>query len=130
MKKLTTLFICALPILAMAQETTSPDGNLKVNVSCKDGNAVYSVSFNGETVINESSLGLNTTIGDFTKDLKLDGVSGKVHVGETYSMPNAKKSSISYDANEQTYSFSQNGQKAFDIVMHVDNNNIACKYIM
>lgn len=130
MKKLTTLFISALPILAMAQETTSPDGNLKVNVSCKDGNAVYSVSFNGETVINESSLGLNTTIGDFTKDLKLDGVSGKVHVGETYSMPNAKKSSISYDANEQTYSFSQNGQKAFDIVMHVDNNNIAFKYIM
>lgn len=129
MKKL--LFaLSILPVSALAQEIASPDGNLKVNVSCKDGKAAYSIIYNNETVINSSSLGLKTSIADFTEGLSLTGTVDAKKVGETYSLPNAKKSSISYEANELTYTFAKNDQKAFDVVMHVDNNNVAFKYVI
>ena len=129
MKKL--LFaLSILPVSVLAQEIASPDGNLKVNVSCKDGKAAYSIIYNNETVINSSSLGLKTSIADLTEGLSLTGTSDAKKVGETYSLPNAKKSSISYEANELTYTFAKNDQKAFDVVMHVDNNNIAFKYVI
>ena len=124
------LSLCFFPFAAMAQDITSPDGNLKVNVSCNNGKAVYSVCLNGETVLNESALGLKTTLGDFTKDLKLAKVSEPQKVSETYTMPNAKKSNISYEANEMTYSFTQNDNPVFDVVMHVDNSNVAFKYVV
>ena len=124
------LSLCFFPFAAMAQDITSPDGNLKVNVSCNNGKAVYSVCLNGETVLNESALGLKTTLGDYTKDLKLTKVSEPQKVSETYTMPNAKKSNISYEANEMTYSFTQNDNPVFDVVMHVDNSNVAFKYVV
>lgn len=120
--------LCSLPLFALAQEVVSPDGMLKVTVNCTDGNAMYSVIFDGETVIKDSSLGLQTTIGDFSKNLSLAKVSEVSEVNENYSLSNAKKSTISFNANERTYTFNVGDKPAFDIVMHVDNNNVAFKY--
>ena len=74
MKKLL-LAISLLPLTALAQDVTSPDGALKVSVANNGGKASYTVSYNGTTVIADSPLGLKTTIGDLSTDLKLDKVS-------------------------------------------------------
>ena len=136
------LALSSLPFFANAQDAVSPDGLLKVSVSNDGGKAAYTVVYDGTTVIASSPLGLKTSIGDFTSDIKLDKVSEAKSVSEKYSLPNAKKSNIEYTANEVSYTFtkefevrSRNGVRketrpVFDVVMHVDNNNVAFKYVV
>lgn len=124
-----------LPLVALAamtaQAQTSPDGHLQATVSCEQGTPVYSVVLDGDTVICKSTLGLQTSIGDFTKDLVLSNVSNVITVADTYSLPNAKKKNINYNANQIIYTFSKGGgQRAFDVIMRVDNNNVAFRYMM
>ena len=71
-KGLLFLFL-ALAGSSYAQE--SPDGKLKVTVTCEDGKPSYVVTYNNTTCIGKSDLGLNTNIGDFTKDLTLKNTS-------------------------------------------------------
>lgn len=119
--------LCALT----ANAQVSPDGHLKAIVGCENGRAFYSVILDNDTIICKSVLGLQTSIGDFCKDLQLSNTSAATKVSETYTLKNAKKSNISYDANEITYTFSNNNnQKLFDVVMHVDNSNVAFKYVV
>lgn len=149
MKKIfSTLMLSAFCGVSFAQQATSPDGHLKVSVTCNDGKAAYTVMLDDDVVIESSPLGLNTSIGDFTKGLKLANPAPEAkQVSETYTLPNAKIKNISYTANEYTYQFTvtqpvrqrfgQQGQQgqtrevpAFDVVMHIDNNNIAFKYVV
>lgn len=130
MKKLLSAALSLLPILALAHDITSPDGALKVSVSDKGGKAAYTVTYEGKTVISESPLGLRTNFSDFTSGVTLASVSEVKPVHESYSLPNAKKRAISVNANEVTYSFKKDANAAFDVVMHVDNNNVAFKYVV
>ncbi|MBQ0058307.1 MAG: glycoside hydrolase family 97 catalytic domain-containing protein [Bacteroidales bacterium] len=125
------LALAAMSVPAMGQEVSSPDGHLRVSVSCNGGKPSYSVTLDDNQVIKDSPLGLNTTIGDFTKSLSLASASDVKTVGETYALPNAKKHDITYTANERTYTFAlEDGKKIFDVVMHVDNENVAFKYVL
>lgn len=119
------------PLKAFSQDNTiqSPDGHLLVSIECNAGVPAYSVSLDGETVICTSPLGVNTTIGNFTRDLTLASRSETKTVSENYTLKNAKKYNISYTANEATWSFNgKNGKPAIDITMHVDNSNVAFRY--
>lgn len=154
-KTLSTLMLSALCGVSFAQTAVSPDGHLKVSVTCNDGKAAYSVMLDDDVVIENSPLGLKTSIGDFTQNLKLKDANPEAkQVSENYSLPNAKIQNISYTANEYTYTFTvaqpvrqrpgqrpqqgqQGGQQpqtrdvnAFDVVMHIDNSNVAFKYVV
>ncbi|MBQ0061991.1 MAG: glycoside hydrolase family 97 catalytic domain-containing protein [Bacteroidales bacterium] len=131
MRNTLSAFVALLMVCSsvQAQSITSPNGNLKVDISCTNGKASYSIVLDADTMIAQSPLGLKTSIGDFRNGLKLSKVSAIQSVSENYTMPNAKKSSISYTANEATYYFTNNdGVPVFDVVMHVDNSNVAFKY--
>jgi len=123
--------LISMPTFLSAQSITSPDGNLKVEISVgQDGAPAYSVEYCNMTVIEKSPLGLNTSIGDFTKGLKLDKVSDAKNVTGSYDLPNAKKAHFDFSATEQTASFSKDGKPAFNVTFHVDNNNVAFRYQM
>ena len=131
MRNTLSAFVALLMVCSsvQAQSITSPNGNLKVDISCTNGKASYSIVLDADTMIAQSPLGLKTSIGDFRNGLKLSKVSATQSVSENYTMRNAKKSSISYTANEATYYFTNNeGVPVFDVVMHVDNSNVAFKY--
>jgi len=49
--------------------TESPDGHLKLNVSVENGSPVYSVSYQGEEILENSPLGLITNEGDFHSNM-------------------------------------------------------------
>ena len=139
--------IFLLPLLALAttvsaQTVTSPDGKLAVTVSCRDGKPAYSLAYDGQTVILDSPLGLQTTIGDFTQGLELRDVTDVKAVKECYDLPSTKRSHIHYTANEQTFAFyntakvrTREGEKteqrhALDIQFHVQDNNVAFRYVV
>ena len=61
-----TFHLSLFTFIAMtAQTVSSPDGNLKVNLSVNaEGTPVYNVTFGGVAVIEDSPLGMATTVGD------------------------------------------------------------------
>ncbi|MBQ7156712.1 MAG: glycoside hydrolase family 97 catalytic domain-containing protein [Bacteroidaceae bacterium] len=114
-----------------AQTISSPDGQLTVNLYMSaEGTPMFNVEYANSTVISKSPLGLQTSVGDFTKGLKQDNVSANFEVSQSYDLPNAKKAHIEFKANEQTVSYSKDGKPAFDVTFHVDNNNVAFRYQM
>ena len=53
---------------------SGPDGKLKVTVTENNRKPVYNVSYNGKVFIEESPLGVNTNIGDFTDNLVMSDI--------------------------------------------------------
>ena len=71
---------------------TSPDGSLKVTVSLSDeGRLSYSVSRDGRAIVDESPLGLKTSVIDFTEGVELvESENGSVD--DSYTLPVGKRS--------------------------------------
>lgn len=107
---------------------SSPDGKLVINVSEIGGKAVYNLHYNNKVFLNQSPLGLNTNVGDFTQGLSLSNVGQQTKVEETYSLPNIKKSQVNYLANEMVFTFSKDNKPAFDVIFRVSNNDVAFRY--
>ena len=58
MKKLLICLCLVLPLMAMAAEVKSPNGNVVLNFAVEQGRPVYSVQYKGKDVIRPSHLGL------------------------------------------------------------------------
>ena len=132
MKKSTflTMAAFALAITASAETKTisSPDGKLVVSISTDEGRLTYSAVYDGVKVLEPSALGLNTDIGDYTKNLTLTATNEKP-VNKTYSMTTVKMSDITYEANGIEMSFTAKGARMpMKLEMQVSNNNIAYRY--
>ncbi len=130
MNRLLTILPAMLLCLSMTAQTVgSPDGRLQVTVGVTNGQAHYTVKYADKTFVDQSPLGMNTTIGDFTKEVSLRGASDVKSVTDDYELRQAKKSRIHYEANEMTFSFNDGkGRHAWDVTFRVDNNNVAFKY--
>ena len=101
MKKGLLFLALMLPMMASAREVTiaSPNGKLVVTVNDEGGKATYCVSLDGKQMVTKSNLGLNTSLGDLTKDLKI--VSNTIEVVEkNYDIHTIKTSHIDYKANK------------------------------
>lgn len=130
MKKLYLLCICILTIsFAGAQELviSSPDSKLNVNVHLKEGALLYSITYRGKAILEESPLGLLTNIGDFSKNLSLLG-SEKGTVDESYTLDRIKQSHIHYSANKLTVKLANADIKSLNVIFHVSNNDVAFRY--
>ena len=130
MKKNNILLQTAMFLLSASalNAQTSPDGKLQVNVTCADGKPVYTVTYNGKPCMKPSPLGLNTNIGDFTKDLSLSNHSAVEPVKTDYTLYNIKRKNNHYEANQQIYTFSQNGKEVLKAIFQVSNSNVAFRY--
>lgn len=130
MKKNNILLQIAMFLLSgsAVNAQTSPDGKLQVNVTCADGKPVYTVTYNGKPCMKTSPLGLNTNIGDFTKDLSISNSSDVQPVKADYTLYNIKRKNNHYEANQQIYTFSQNGKEVLKAIFQVSNSNVAFRY--
>lgn len=130
MKKLVmslAILFAALPLFGQNTTVSGPDNHLKVTVSEKRGTPVYAVTYKGQTVIEESPLGVVTNIGDFSKQMKLTGHK-TANVDEQYTLNRSKTANAHYVANELTCTFENADQKQMDIIFRVSNNDIAFRY--
>lgn len=123
-----TLLLAPLAGLCADYDISSPDGLTSVTVSDDGGRPIYSIKYNGRDFIMPSPLGLNTNIGDYTKNLKLVRATDPTRVSDSYSLPNIKKSSVNYEANRQEFTFSRDGKEIFDVIFEVSDNNVAFRY--
>jgi len=112
---------------AQVAEVSSPDGKLKLSVFSENGNALYSVIFQGKTMLEKSPLGLITNESDFSKNLKFID-SKKDFVSKKYSNEKIKKSEVEYKANTLTVNFINADQFNIGIEFQISDNNIAFRY--
>lgn len=133
MKKLVSILVAMLGLNAFAaQEVTvkGPDGKLQLTVFGQDGgSACYSVIYNGKTMLEKSPLGMNTNIGDFSKEMKLLGHSTK-QIDTVYNQTRIKTSRIHYQANELTCNFENAQGQKIGMVFRVSDHDVAFRYTL
>ncbi|MEL7601051.1 MAG: glycoside hydrolase family 97 N-terminal domain-containing protein [Proteiniphilum sp.] len=107
---------------------SSPDDKITaiVKYDKEQGTVHYIVQSRKQEIISSSSMGISTSLGDFTSGMKLKGSSTKT-IDETYHLPQGKVSTYRNHANEQTLTFSKNGQQ-LNILFRVYNDGIAYRY--
>ncbi|WP_187264400.1 glycoside hydrolase family 97 protein [Pontibacter beigongshangensis] len=121
--------VVLLPVLAQAQQAkvSSPDNKLQVEVFTQNGRPQYRVTFSGETILEDSPLGLETNLIDYSNEMTLLG-SKQNAIDHKYSQDKIKQSEIHYLANELVCSFANKDKKVLNVVFRVSNNDIAFRY--
>ncbi|MDR7369933.1 glycoside hydrolase family 97 catalytic domain-containing protein [Flavobacterium aquidurense] len=124
------LCLCLFVFLKLNAQSIvkSPDGKLKVSLSVSNGSPLYSIEYNEKTFLENSPLGLKTSVGDFTTGLVLKADVNQNKIDEKYEQPNIKQRNVHYEANEAIFSFSKENMPAIDVILRVSNNNVAFKY--
>ncbi|HMS71066.1 MAG TPA: glycoside hydrolase family 97 N-terminal domain-containing protein, partial [Saprospiraceae bacterium] len=113
--------------LQSSKVITSPNGKIAVSVDVEMAN--YSITLDGKTVLETSKLGVTRADGDFSKQLKLVNTSKVKEVSDTYTMVNAKKSKMTYVANEKTWETTNAAGHKMNIVFRVSNDGVAFRYV-
>jgi hypothetical protein len=121
----------ASSVLCWADDVSvsSPDGNLVVTVSDAGGRLYYSVKLDGQQVLEPSALGLKTSFGDITRDLKIVETAQET-VNATYQMRGTKASTATYQANALKFKVESKEGLKFKMEFQVSNNDIAYRYLM
>ena len=119
----------ASSVLAWAGDVivSSPNKKLQVTISDAGGRLYYSVTLDGQQVLQPSALGLKTSIGDLTKDLST--LNSKLStLNSSYQMRGTKASSASYKANTLTLDVQNKDGRKFSVLFQVSDNDIAFRY--
>ncbi len=131
--KLMLAFLCliaTLQVVAQQASVTSPDGKLKVEVTCsEDGKATYGVSYNGKQMLEASPLGMKTNMGDFSQGLQLKTTLER-KIDKQYKQDRIKVSAIHYVANELMCTFHNEKEHPMLVTFRVSNNDVAFRYTL
>ena len=131
-KRLFVTSLCLMSFIGLMAQTlnvASPDGKLQVNIVCQNGQACYSVNYDGKNMVTPSALGLKADIGDFTKDLKLKD-SKESQVNKNYTMTRTKTSSSHFVANQLDVNFENKEGLPMTVTFLVANNDVAFRYTL
>lgn len=131
MNKLLFGILCTTGSVAVAQAQpaaiSSPDGNLHVAVTIEAGVPMYSVTYRGMTMLENSPLGFVADTGDFGRNITF--VSADSSKKErSFLQDRIKQSFINYKANELTVNLKNADGNSFDVVFCVSDNDVAFRY--
>ena len=108
---------------------SSPNGSLVVTVSDAEGKLSYTATLDGKQMLAPSALGLQTSLGDLTKELSI--VNSQLStVANSYQMRGTKASKVDYKANALTINLQNRDGVKFSILFQVSDNDIAYRYQM
>ncbi len=105
----------------------SPDGALDVITGLNGDTPYYSVTYKDKVLIENSPLGLKTSIGDFSTKLKFLSESRQT-VEDSYILDRAKVSKVDYKAEELTCVYENAANDTLKIIFRVSNNDLAFSY--
>lgn len=109
----------------------SPDGRLSIQVLLdENGQASYTVNFDGVQVLGQSALGLMMNQEDFSGSLSLVNVDATEQVHDSYETLNAKRKHNTYIAHSRLFHFKNGVGNAVNIRFQVSNDGIAFRYEM
>ncbi len=121
------LLLALLPGAMMAQTVSSPDGKTVVTLDVIDGMPVYNVTYDGNSMLENSPLGFKANVSDFTKGMTKLG-SESYNVEKSYTQDRVKKSNITYTANGLRNLYRNANGDSLTIAFQVSDNNVAYRY--
>ncbi|WP_227625488.1 glycoside hydrolase family 97 N-terminal domain-containing protein [Geofilum rubicundum] len=111
------------------QAMTSPDGNLEVAVDFSDeGHMYYTLSFNGEVLLENSRLGLSMADEDFSTGLSLVQVSDVVRITDEYQLKTGKRANYNYEYKEQSWLVVNANDAQMEVVFRLSKDGFAFRY--
>ncbi len=125
-------FLCCILISTAAfsqnpETVSSPDGNLMVKVTVENGKPMYSVTYKGKAILENSPVGLIANEGDFSTNMSfVESTTG--NVDKEYIQDKIKQSYIKYKANTLKCTFTNALKKEISVLFQVSNNDIAFRY--
>ena len=112
-----------------AQQITSPNGNLILNVNSENGSVLYELSYKGKKVILPSKLGVEADGFSMNGDFSIKGVSNK-SVDETWKPVWGQYSVIRNNYNEIAVELIQSGSNAREMIVRfrLFNDGLGFRY--
>jgi hypothetical protein len=127
---LSICWCCLIWVQSYSQNVVTvsdPEGHLQLNVSVKSGIPLYSVTYQGKVMLEDSPLGLVTNEGDFGSNMELtESATGKID--KEYNQEKIKRSRIRYRANTLRCTFKNAEGKPIAVLFQVSANDIAFRY--
>lgn len=121
------LALLASQALAQSITVTGPDTRLKVDLAVNGGIPMYSVSYDGKTILEKSPLGFIANTGNFSQGMSLIRQETS-QINKTYTQDRIKRSVVNYAANELTVRLQNTNKQPVNIVFRVSNNDVAFRY--
>ncbi len=129
-----SFLVCLIGILtsytSIAQQTEtikSPNEKIAVELQLEDGRIFYDVKYEEDQFLEESPLGLETSLGDLSKDLEYVSSDASI-VKSSYDLKNAKVSHVDYLANELVSTFVNPNKDTLVVIFRVTNRDLAYSY--
>lgn len=104
----------------------SPNNEIELNVILDNSSLFYQVLKNSKELVSKSRLGLNTSIGDFSNNLKHTNTS-RHSIDEKYTLPLGKRSIYSNTYNEIKVTLNA-ASKDLDVYFRAYNDGVAFRY--
>lgn len=127
-----TACISILMVPSFAQQlfkVESPDKTISVTFGLsKEGNALYSVTKSGVTVLENSRLGITMEDADFNTNLSLVSVTPSKKVTDHYELLTGKRRINDYRAVMRNLHLKNSSGEPFDIIFQVSNDGVAFRY--
>ncbi len=107
----------------------SPDGKIQVEVLLDNNQQLfYNIKYAGETILQNSRLGIVREDADFSTAMQLLNSSAQSLVQDHYKMLTAKKTTIDYLANKRVMRVANKEGFAMNIIFQVSNDGVAFRY--
>ena len=131
-RMLIILFAMALFNDAICRESytlKSPNDKISVDVWITPaGDAFYSISHSGSTILKQSKLGIIRSDGDFSTKLILDSVSNVKVVNDKYTLLHGKRLKCDYTGNNRVFYLKNVNSRIIEIIFQVSNDGVAFRY--
>ncbi|MBL3657196.1 glycoside hydrolase family 97 protein [Fulvivirga sediminis] len=121
------LFIFSRDVFSQQAVVSSPDEQLQVTVSLKEGKLFYTLTYADHTVLEESRLGFITNLIDYSESLSWEG-SEINPLNFTYEQEKIKQAKVHYQGNELTCMLSNRDERPLRLVFRVSNHDVAFRY--
>lgn len=110
-------------------QLSSPNKKIKAIVFInKNQQANYQIIYNKAAVLLPSRLGIKLSSYDLDAKLSLISISKVSSVSENYRLFTGKQTEVTYQANEQTFTFENNKQQKLAVTFRVSNDGVAFRY--
>ncbi len=125
---LLVLAFAAATAHAETVKVTSPNGRTTVEIGHDDG-LTFSVTRDGNTLVDPSQLGINTDAGNFGYGTIAVDAQKDTTVNDTYDMVVGKASKIA-DHYNQTELDLNDGKLKLDLIVRAYDNGVALRYVL
>ena len=119
----------ALQATAENRQVQSPDGRLTVEIACDNGMPTYSISYDGQTLVEPSRLGLTTSIGNYAERMRLCGVEETL-VERHYDMTHTKAGQSDFRARQADVLLRNADGHPLTVTFMVANHDVAFRYTL